>query len=455
MTIGKAIRKILKVLARPVKADRGRGGVVICPYRGYGSRKETFLMGRVFRQPRSNAAADEGTAARDLIDLGRRFLRRGLGNAILTARFDGVEQRVATDRDGYFRVHLKLPQPPTADRLWHTIALDLVEPKHARARVDGEVFIPPERARYVVISDIDDTVMYTGVANKTMMMWRLFVQGAESRVAFPGVAAFYRALHHGAAGNELNPMLYVSRGPWSIYEVLDAFFDLHAIPVGPILFLREWGLTLQRPLPRKAKDHKINLVRNMLALYCDLPFILVGDSGQHDPELYAQVVREHPGRVVAIYIRNVTRDARRSREIEDLAKEVVDQGSSLLLASDSFTMARHAYEHGLISPDGLSAVLEEKEEDERKERREPPLAKKAPTAGTAADSDAEEVHRPTRDETERAVERGDLRQALDRQTDEDTPPEVAVEADEDRAGSPPAGRTHAGQTHAGRTGERQ
>ena len=172
----------------------------------------------------------------------------------------------------------------------------------------------------MVISDIDDTVMHTGVASKAMMLWRLFMQGAESRVAFPGVAAFLRALHAGASGAEHNPMLYVSRAPWTNYEVLDAFFRLHGIPVGPLLFLREWGLTVQSPLPRRGKGHKLELIRNMLALYRDLPFVLVGDSGQRDPEIYAQVVREHPGRVLAVYVRNVSRDPERVRAIEALAR---------------------------------------------------------------------------------------------------------------------------------------
>ena len=172
-------------------------------------------------------------------------------------------------------------------------------------RASGQVFIPPAQCRCVVISDIDDTVMRTGVANKLKMLWRLFVADAASRVAFPGAAALYRALHAGAAGNEANPMLYVSRAPWGIYEMLTEFFHRHAIPEGPVMFLREWGLSWRHPLPRRAEDHKRDLIDHMLRLYADLPFVLIGDSGQHDPEVYAEIVAEHPGRVVAVYIRNV------------------------------------------------------------------------------------------------------------------------------------------------------
>ena len=143
--------------------------------------------------------------------------------------------------------------------------------------------------------------------------------------------------------------------------MLEEFFKLHRIPVGPILFLREWGISLKRPFPRRAEDHKLVLIRDMLDLYRDLPFVLIGDSGQHDPEVYAQLVHEHPGRVVAVYIRNVSRSPDRIQAIEDLAKEVLAAGSMLLLAADSFSIAEHAAEHGLIAPEALVEVLRERD----------------------------------------------------------------------------------------------
>ena len=234
------------------------------------------------------------------------------------------------------------------------MGLELLAPISVRA--DAILFILPAGARCVVISDIDDTVMHTGVGNKALMLWRLFMQRAENRVAFPGVAMLLQAFHDGASGTEHNPMLYVSRAPWSIYEVLDGFFRQHDIPVGPVLFLREWGMTLQHPLPRRGKAHKLELIRRMLALYHDLPFVLIGDSGQRDPEIYAQVVREQPGRVLAIYIRNVTSATARHHAIAQLAAEVAEAGSSLILAHDSSAMAAHAAERGLITSAAMENV---------------------------------------------------------------------------------------------------
>jgi phosphatidate phosphatase APP1 len=399
----RGLRGLLRLLTRPVRSTRGQGEVVLQPYRGYGTGGEVFLIGRAFWQPAGSSS--EGWWG-DLCDLGRRFLRRSIADAPLLARFCGAEQRVCTDRDGYFRVHLEPAERPPLDRCWHPVELALEG--RPGVQVQGEVFVPPQGCRFVVISDIDDTIIETGVANKALMLWRLFMQGASGRVAFPGVAALLRALHAGASGRDTNPMLYVSRGPWSIYEILDAFFNLHRIPIGPLLFLREWGMTWESPLPRRAKGHKLALIRNMLALYRDLPFVLIGDSGQRDPEIYAQVVREHPGRVLAIYIRNVSREEDRRRAIEELALEVVEAGSSLLLAADSLAMARHAAEHGLIGQDALADVAGEKIVQDEPE-----------TLPTRA------VQAPTAQQTEAAVRQGALADALEKG---DTPANVEVEA---------------------------
>jgi phosphatidate phosphatase APP1 len=354
---GRAATRILRIVARPVRVAQGEHGIVLKVNRGYGSHAEIFMIGRVFRQSRPDRDAREDSLTNQLRDIGRRISRRAVPGVVVTAEFYGTQQQVTTDPDGYFRIHLRPRDRPPLDHLWHKVHLSLEKPLPVRA--EGQVFIPPGRCRYVVISDIDDTVVKTGVANKLKMLWRLFVEDAESRTAFPGVAALYRALHAGVSGAEANPMLYVSRAPWGIYEVLDEFFTRHAIPVGPILFLREWGVSWKSPLPRKAEDHKRELIHNMLALYRELPFVLIGDSGQRDPEGYRQVVDENPGRVLAVYIRNVSRRPKRIKEIEALAKAVAAAGSSLVLAADSSAIAEHATRLGLIDPAAVAAVESE------------------------------------------------------------------------------------------------
>lgn len=353
--IWRGFRRLLRVVSRPVRRDRGLKGVVIQPYRGYGTEDEIYLMGRVFRQPRFGSTLRPGSFLREVTDVLRRFGRWGLGRVEVAARVGGVEDRFLTDGDGYFHTSLDPRGALDPHEPWHPVEIE-VSRKGETARATGLVYVPPSTARRVVISDIDDTVMHTGVASKLKMLWRLFVQGAESRAAFPGVASFYRGLHEGATGGEGNPMLYVSRAPWSIYEVLETFFRLNDIPEGPVLFLREWGLTLQRPMPRRAREHKRELIEDMLARYPDFPFLLIGDSGQHDPEVYANIVRDHPNRVEAVYIRDVTLDEGRSEEIQALWRATRVAECPLIVTDESSVMAEHAVESGVIADEVLEAV---------------------------------------------------------------------------------------------------
>lgn len=351
------LRRAVRRIARPSAGDYRASAGVIRAYRGFGSQREICLFGRVFKQmgfsPGGPFVKDDLLG--DLAHLYQRIWRRGVKHAVVEARFESARQRAKTDRHGFYFIRLPIDGPTDPNRFWHRATLKLIKAK-GTGFTYTDVFVAPTTAAYAVISDIDDTVVYTGVAHKLKMLWRLFFAQAHSRVAFPDVGTFYRALHRGASGNQRNPMLYVSRAPWSIYEVMETFFNQQDIPSGPLLFLRYWGLTIDHPLPRRARDHKIAFIRQALDLYGKLPFILIGDSGQRDPEIYARIVREHPGRILAIYIRDVTSAPGRRKSIAKLAHETAKAGTTLRLAADSTAMADHTLRQGFIAADAQSTM---------------------------------------------------------------------------------------------------
>ncbi|WP_371317405.1 App1 family protein [Halomonas sp. 18071143] len=339
-----------------MKKDRGRGGMMVHPYRGYGSQQEIFVMGRVFRQAALGRAIPRRGILRDTADVARRIFRRGLADAQVEIRVGENQLTLTTDRDGYFDAHLPITSTLPVDVSWHRADIVVRASGQPTVRTSVEVYVPPPEADLLVISDIDDTVMFTGVAEKLKMLYRLFVRKPHRRTAFPGVASLYQALHRGQTEKAERPILYVSRGPWAIYEMLEAFFQLNRIPVGPILFLREWGISWRKPWPRRAEAHKRDLIDRMLALYQDMPCILIGDSGQHDPEVYTEVVKAYPERIKAIYIRRVDSDPKREEAIQRLREQLAHTQCELVLAADSVLMAEHAHGQGDISARGLQAV---------------------------------------------------------------------------------------------------
>ncbi len=220
--------------------------------------------------------------------------------------------------------------------------------ENAGARNIGSVLVPAG-ARFGVISDIDDTVVRSSVTSLLRMVWTTFLNNAHTRLPFEGVASFYHALQRGEGG-EFNPIFYVSNGPWNLYDLLEDFLDVHGVPAGPF-FLRDWSPSTVR----SAAEHKLGTVRALLATYPELPFVLIGDSGEKDPEIYHQAVREHPGRIRAIYIRDVT-TKKRDTAVQAIAREVSSLGVEMLLVPDTVAAAEHAVREGLIATEALPGV---------------------------------------------------------------------------------------------------
>jgi phosphatidate phosphatase APP1 len=189
----------------------------------------------------------------------------------------------------------------------------------------------------------------------------VLLENAQTRMPFPGVAAFYRALQSGTSLTGPNPIFYVSKSPWNIYDVIVAFLERQEIPLGPVL-LRDIDLVPER----ETKGFKVREIESIFSTYPNLPFILVGDTTQKDPEIYREVIRAFPGRVLAVYIRNVKASAARSTAVKKLAEETAAEKVTLILADDTLAMARHAAEQGWIDPAAIEKIAGDKLEDEGK-----------------------------------------------------------------------------------------
>jgi phosphatidate phosphatase APP1 len=274
------------------------------------------------------------------------------------------------DNEGFFGGWIELANATTNDDEWQEYSVELIRQVSAdtpmaplTVKGAGEILVPPQTARFGVISDIDDTVIQSRVSNFLQAARTVILGNARTRLPFPGVAGFYQALRNGLAGAEKNPIFYVSGSPWNIHDVITEFMGLQNIPKGPLI-LRDWDIGWSSLSSLRHADHKSETIRNIFKLYPNLEFILVGDTGQEDPEIYSRIVSEFPNRVRAIYIRDVTRTAERSASVQKLADEVLTAHSTLVLVEDSLSAATHAVEHGWISADALANVREEKRADE-------------------------------------------------------------------------------------------
>jgi phosphatidate phosphatase APP1 len=325
---------------------RLRDPIIILPYLGYGTPQRLRLQGRVLQDEGFRPTGDAERRWRNLVAFFKRMEADVVPGARLRAQFEDVSLEILSNRHGYFSVELKPASPVKAG--WNDVALELV--RNPQIRATGRVLVPPPDAEFGVISDIDDTIVYSQAIRKLRMIVSLAFSNARTRKPFKGVGAFYRALHRGR-----NPFFYVSKSPWNLYIPLIEFLELQGLPLGPLL-LREFGLRMNR-------NHKTEAIEAILQTYPKLKFILIGDSGEQDPEIYSGVVRRHPERIGVIYIRSVDPSTARLDAIQQLIEDVAPTGCQLVLAPDSEFAAVHAAAEGLIPAAELANVRADKKAD--------------------------------------------------------------------------------------------
>jgi phosphatidate phosphatase APP1 len=351
-------------------------------YYGYGNTQRAYVHGRALEVRKVSASTDSDSAFRNLLNTYRRAEADPLPFARVAIEYGNTSTTMTADDEGFFCGWIDLAAPLSGEIEWREYRVSLVEPVHPEVKtptVKGEILVPASSARFGVISDIDDTVIQSRISNFLQAARTVMLGNARTRLPFPGVAAYYRALRNGAGGDERNPIYYVSSSPWNIFDVIAEFMDIQKIPRGPLL-LRDWDLGWGMLSSSRHLDHKVTVIRNIMQLNPDMEFILIGDSSQHDPEIYRQIVAEFPKRVRAIYIRDVTANMARSTTVKKLAEEVLAAGSVLVLAENSLAAAKHAAENGWISSDALPEIGEEKRADEGRDSTKVP----APDGGEPA-----------------------------------------------------------------------
>ncbi len=356
------LEAIVEALIGGIARLRGRRHPVIVPFIGHGSTTRARIGARVvlgqdaaapsvltsgepdeFSTPRRRRAVLRASLAR--------FLTIEVPDAQVSIGVPGGEVAAVTNHDGYVDHDVELPDVSPG---WLDLRLSGPNGASAMARV----LIVDPAAEIGLVSDVDDTILDTGLTRGLEFLRATLLTDVHERTPLPGAAVLYRALVAPKEGPR-RPVFYVSTSPWNLHEMLLQFVSMRGFPLGPLL-LTDWGPSHAGLFRIGAQAHKIGLVRRLLGEHPALRLVLVGDSGQEDPEIYAAIARESPNRVAAIYIRRTTGvDLGRNAQVDALAAEITAFGVPMLAANDSAEIAAHAASLGLLDSAGVDAVRAE------------------------------------------------------------------------------------------------
>jgi phosphatidate phosphatase APP1 len=201
-----------------------------------------------------------------------------------------------TEGNGHFEFNVHLPTATNPCPHW--LALKVITPTNDKRSFTGGAQCIQDHG-ISVISDIDDTVKQSNVLDKKALMKNTFL---KEFTAVPGMADVYQHWH--AQGAVFH---YVSSSPWQLYPALAKFFTRSGLPKGSMhlkLFrLKDSSFFNMFDSP---EEGKIPAITKLLEAYPQRQFILVGDSGEKDPEIYATIAQRYPKQIKAIYIHELS-----------------------------------------------------------------------------------------------------------------------------------------------------
>lgn len=323
--------------------------IEILVYTQYASENKLYVFGRVLENKNIGKAENESSTWDNLVSSYKRINSNEVANANLQFIFQAEIFTTKSNEEGYFsfeitpKIALEYEEKPLSVEV---TLLDAPIPFQAGTKGIGEIFLTPPSAEFGVISDIDDTIVVTDATSLLGMAKSTFLENAQTRIAFEGVADWYQALKKGKSGTNDNPFFYVSSSPWNLFDLLYDFLEINKIPNAPIL-LQDYGFDDKKMLVGTHGEHKLTAIRKILNTYPNLPFVLIGDSGQQDPVIYTQIFKEFPKRISAIYIRDAKVE-KTAQTVRDLIAEVAKEGIEIVLFPHSKDAWADCQKKGLL-----------------------------------------------------------------------------------------------------------
>lgn len=274
-------------------------------YAAYGTGSKALVEGRVItREDRSEPALDDDRS-RNLARTMRALVNEEHADVPVTVGIGGSSWTARSDREGYFR--LLIDDLPAVGAGWNTV--NATAPGGVGT---GSLLMIPAQNVHGLISDVDDTVLVSDVNDKSRLLANSLLLNHLQREPVEGVPPAYRTLLARNADAGAAPLFYLSASPRQIQSGIQSFLDHHDFPRGVLITKRVTNDASSEPLENQFA-YKIGKLVEVFERLPHVSFVLVGDDGEQDPEVYETLRRRYGARVSAIWIRRVNPDPDRPR----------------------------------------------------------------------------------------------------------------------------------------------
>ena len=317
-------------------------------YHGFGHTKQLHVFGQVLALsplPRKRYRKNIWTNSFALL---RSFMVKPIPCALLRLKWKNIWVYANSEDDGFFKFDLE-PDATKNVTGWQEVQVEMVGDRNSEkviAKGNGLIYFPPAN-RFGCISDIDDTFLISHSSHLLKRLYVLLTQNAHSRKPFEGVVRHYQLLSQaGSTPEKPNPFFYVSSSEWNLYDFIVEFARKNELPAGIYLLnqLKKFSQLLKTGQGKHSG--KFTRIVRIMESFPQMRFILLGDSSQRDPYIYASIVEHFPQQVHAVYIRDIYK--KNKKNVVEVLTKIEQAGIPCCFFSHSKEAILHSRKIGLI-----------------------------------------------------------------------------------------------------------
>ncbi len=314
-------------------------------YHGYGQAGRYVIYGHVLGFGPLTRKHFSKNIWKNTAALMRLFMVRPLAGAPLQLRWEGEIFKTLSENDGFFKFEWSVNRH--LDPGWHPLQVEMMDDENNLVTTGtGYIFIP-FATQLGFISDIDDTFLISHSSNLRKRLFVLFTRNAHSRKPFEGVIKHYQALTlAGTTADAPNPFFYVSSSEWNLFEYIREFTSINGLPRG--VFLLNQLKRFSQLFKTGQNNHSTKFMRivRVMENYPTQRFVLLGDSSQKDPDIYASIAQHFPNQVRAVYIRDVYK--KNQQKVRETLQKMEEAGVPCCFFAHSAEAFEHSQKIGLI-----------------------------------------------------------------------------------------------------------
>ncbi len=314
-------------------------------YLGYGHAENLMVYGHVLSLSPLSRRKFSRQFPFNLLALIRMFIIRPIKDATVQLHWGDKLVNTTTDTDGFIKFNW--PSDTAIPFGWHEVSAQLLNPDNTiRATAFGSVLVR-HSTQFAFISDIDDTFLISHSSHRLKRLSVLFTHNARTRRPFEGVVNHYRLLALAQTReDEPNPFFYVSSSEWNLYDYILEFIRVNDLPKGVLLLATMKKLTHFLSTGQNNHGGKFTRIVRILEAYPRQKFVLLGDSSQQDPHIYRSIAEHFPGRIHAVYIRDIYK--KNSQSVQSVLMKIEETGIPCCFFTHSAEAIVHSKKIGLI-----------------------------------------------------------------------------------------------------------